>query len=73
MNRPTILNYELVKDKFESKYNYELYTKELEAYCDELENAMDKACWCIVNNIDFLSSTKKTEEGWKEWFKEKWY
>ena len=73
MNRPTILNYEFVKEKFESKFNYELYTQELEKYCDELEKALDKACWCIVNNIDFLKNTKKTEDEWKKWFHEDWY
>lgn len=49
------------------------YVELLESYCDELEKALDKAVWCIVNNIDFLANTKKTEEEWKEWFKEKWY
>ena len=39
----------------------------------ELEKALDKACWCITNNIDFLANTKKSEEEWKEWFREDWY
>ena len=44
----------------------------LEKY-EENEKALDKACWCIVNNISFLSNTTKKENEWAEWFKEEWY
>lgn len=55
---------EVVKEAVEETYK-DLFVK--------YEKALDKACWCIVNNIDFLKDSKKTETEWAEWFKEDWY
>lgn len=63
MNRP----------KKEDTLTGRMYREALERYCDELEKALDKACWCITHNIDFLTEVDKTEVEWKQWFSESWY
>ena len=71
MNRPKIDDYVDLELKLTEEGTFD-YITDLISYCDELESAIDKAVWCIVNYPNFLESTKKSEAEWREWFKEEW-
>lgn len=67
MNRPNIEDYKLVDGGYSQKY-----ITDLEKHCNELEKALDAACYMLerFDNICHSIICPMTKEQWKEWLME---
>ena len=66
MNRPNIEDYKLVDGRYSQKY-----ITDLEKHCNELETALDAACYMFERFYNICHSIyPMTKEQWKEWLME---
>ena len=70
MNRPNKEDYTFLCEHTVATKLSRYYVLDLEAYCDELEKALDNACdmletYDLANNE--LTRKKRSQKEWKEW------